>query len=374
VSQYASRIVRSLVVLTPLAGAGAPLLAQADPSPAEIDAIFAEWDRDDSPGCALGVYRDGEIVYEAGYGMANLDWGIPIEPSTVFYVGSVSKQFTAASIALLVRGGQLDLDDDVRDYIPELPVYDPPVTIDRLLHHTSGMPDMYRAMDAAGMNIYDPIDADEAISVLASQPLDFTPGERYSYSNGGYFLLAQVVERVSGMSFTDFTRENIFEPLGMSHTHFHSDPGHVIQRRAMSYERDDSGEIRQNYVSTFAFVGQGGLYTTVGDLIEWDRNFYENRVGGAGFTELQETRGQLNDGSTIPYALGLMHGEYRGAKFVGHTGGMMGFRAVLERYPEHHFSVATLCNQSQIDPARLARRVTDLYLGDVLDPASEPVG
>lgn len=359
-----------LLLLSLLASSvgGREARAQADPSPAEIDGIFAEWDRDDSPGCALGVYRDGEMVYEAGYGMANLDWGIPIEPSTVFYVGSVSKQFTAASIALLVRGGRLALDDDIREYIPELPAYDPPVTIDHLLHHTGGIPDMYRAMDAAGMSAYDPIDADEAISVLASQPLDFPPGDQFRYSNGGYFLLAQIVERASGMSFTEFTSENIFEPLGMSDTHFHGDAGHVIPRRAMSYERADSGEIKQNYSSTFSFVGQGGLYTTVGDLIRWDRNFYESRVGGPGFREVLETRGRLNDGETIPYAFGLTHGEYRGTPVVGHTGGMMGFRAVLLRLPEHRFSVATLCNQSETDPSELARGVLDLYLGNELDP------
>ncbi len=358
----------ALMAVAALVATAAPAAAQT-PSPAQIDAVFADLDRD-GPGCALGVYRDGELVYEKGYGSANLDWGIDIDPSTVFYVGSVSKQFTAAAIALLARGGRLSLDDDIRRWIPELPEYRTTVTVGHLVNHTGGIMDMYAAMMDSEMNIFDPIDSPEAIGVLASKPLDFDPGERWSYSNGGYFLLSQIVERASGMSFTEFTTRNIFEPLGMMDTHFHSDPGHVIPRRAMSYEADESGNIKQNYVSTFAFVGQGGLYSTVGDLIRWDRNFYESRVGGAGFSEYMETTGSLNDGSAIDYAFGLRHDEYRGQHTVGHSGGMMGFRAYMERFPDQHFTVATLCNQSEINPAALSRRVADLYLADVLEPES----
>lgn len=343
--------------------------AAQDPTPQQIDAVFSGLDRD-GPGCAVAVYRDGDLVFERGYGMANLDWGIEIDPSTVFYVGSVSKQFTAAAIALLARGGRLSLDDDVRKWIPELPEYPATVTVGHLVHHTGGIMDMYAAMLDSGMNIYDPIGADEAIEVLASKPLDFEPGERWSYSNGGYFLLSRIVERASGMSFTEFTTRNIFEPLGMGDTHFHSDPGHIIPRRAMSYEADEAGNMKQNYVSTFAFVGQGGLYTTVGDLIEWDRNFYESRVGGAGFREYMETTGVLNSGEAVDYAFGLRHDEYRGQATVGHSGGMMGFRAYLERFPDQHVTVATLCNQSQINPGELSRRVADLFLADVLEPGS----
>ncbi|MDH3732005.1 MAG: beta-lactamase family protein [Gemmatimonadota bacterium] len=346
-----------------------PLAAQ-DPSPAQIDAVFADFDAASSPGCALGVYRDGELVYEKGYGMANLDWGIEIDPSTVFYVGSVSKQFTAAAIALLARGGQLSLNDDIREFLPELPEYDTPVTVGHLVHHTGGMMDMYAAMMDSGMNIFDPIENGEAVEVLASKPLDFEPGDRFSYSNGGYFLLSQIVERASGMSFTEFTTTNLFEPLGMGDTHFHGDAGHIVPRRAMSYEGGNSGELRQNYVSTFGFVGQGGLYTTVGDLIKWDRNFYESRVGGAGFTEFVETRGVLNGGETIDYAFGLRHAVYRGQHTVGHSGGMMGFRAYMERFPDQRFTVSALCNQSEIDPGVLARKVADLYLADVLESGS----
>ncbi len=362
---------RTPVAIVGLALALGPGAGSAqDPTPDKVDAVFSGI-AGDGPGCAVGVYRDGDLVFEKGYGMANLDWGVEVDPSTVFYVGSVSKQFTAAAIALLARGGRLSLEDDVRKWIPELPEYPSTVTVEHLVHHTGGIMDMYAAMMDSGMNIYDPIDAEEAIAVLASKPLDFAPGERWSYSNGGYFLLAQIVERASGMSFTEFTTRNIFEPLGMTDTHFHSDPGHVVPRRAMSYEAHDSGEIKQNYVSTFAFVGQGGLYTTVGDLIKWDRNFYESRVGGAGFREFMETTGVLNDGGAVDYAFGLRHDEYRGQATVGHSGGMMGFRAYMERFPDQRLTVATLCNQSQINPGELSRRVADLFLADVLEPRLE---
>lgn len=337
------------------------------PSNEAIDAIFAQWDRPDSPGCVVGVYQDGQIVYSSGYGMANLDWGIPIEPSTVFYVGSVSKQFVATSIAILDRGGALSLDDDIRDHLPELPEYSTTVTIRHLVHHTGGMRDLYRAQLESGLDVFTPLSEHEAVEVLSNMPLDFQPGEQFSYSNGGYFLLAQIVERVSGMSFNEFTRANIFEPLGMGDSHFHDDPGHVIQGRAMSYEVDEeSGEVRQNYISTFNRVGPGGLYTTVGDLVKWDQNFYESRVGGPGFTEYMLTRGELNSGEAIPYAFALMHMDYRGQKVVDHSGGMMGFRADLVRFPDHHFSVSVLCNSSNINPSELTRRVADVYLSDVL--------
>jgi CubicO group peptidase (beta-lactamase class C family) len=347
----------------------APEITQATldgPSPASIDAIFAEWDSPDSPGCVLGVFRDGLIVYSKGYGMANLDWGVPIEPSTVFYVGSVSKQFVATSIAMLDRREAFSLDDDIRRYLPELREYSSPVTIRHLVHHTGGIRGLYRAQLDSGFGVYTPLSEEEAIAVLADKPLDFEPGDRFSYSNGGYFLLAQIVERVSGMSFNQFTRANIFEPLGMGDSHFHDDPGHVVKRRAMSYEVDDeTGEARQNYISTFNRVGPGGLYTTIGDLAQWDQNFYVSRVGGPGFTDYMLTRGTLNNGESIPYAFGLKHTDYRGLKVIDHAGGMMGFRADLVRFPGRHFSVAALCNSSNINPSALTRRVADLYLSDL---------
>lgn len=346
-----------------------PLEAQA-PAPEAIDAVFAEWDHPGSPGCALAVIRAGEILYENGYGQANLDWDVPITPSTVFYAGSVSKQFTAAAIALLAREGRISLDDDIRTYFPEIPDYGTPVTIRHLIHHTSGIGDTYRLMRDAGVDVASVFSDSQTVALIASQPaLDFEPGSRYRYSNGGYFLLSELVERVTGQSLRELARDRFFEPLAMRDTHFHDNAGHIVERRAMSYGGAGDAGFTQTYMTNFDKVGAGGLYTTVRDLARWDAEFYEETIGGPGFTGLLLTRGILNDGEVLPYAFALRHGEHRGEPTVGHSGSMMGFKAHLLRLPERRLTVATLCNLGSIDPGTLSHRVADLYL-DADEPPS----
>lgn len=334
-----------------------------DPTPAAIDDIFADQARPGSPGCAVAIVRQGRIVHERGYGYANLDWDIPITPSTVFYAGSVSKQFTAAAVALLHREGRLSLDDDIREYFPEIPDYGAPATIRHIIHHTSGIGDTYRLMRSAGVDVANVFSDSQTVVLIASQPsLDFPPGERFRYSNGGYFLLAELVERVTGQSLREFARERFFEPLGMRDTHFHDRPGHIVERRAMSYgTAGDSGFV-QTYMSNFDKVGAGGLYTTVRDLARWDAELYDETIGGPGFTDLLLTPGVLNDGEVLPYAFALRHGEHRGEPTVSHSGSMMGFKAYLLRLPERRLTVATLCNLESLDPGSLSHRVVDLYL------------
>src|SRR4051812_2885249 len=214
----------------------APAAAQAPRNPA-IDRVFAEWDKPTTPGCALGVVQDGRMVYERGYGMANLDYDIPNGPGMVYYIGSDSKQFTAAAVALLALRGQLSLDDDIRKYFPELPDYGTLIRVRHLIHHTSGIRDIYTLMSLRGDRLEDVFPDSEALALIFRQKgLAFTPGSAYSYSNSGYFLLAQLVKRVSGRSLREFTDAEFFQPLGMTSTHFHDDPGHVMKNRAMSYE------------------------------------------------------------------------------------------------------------------------------------------
>lgn len=354
-----------LVVLSARAGmAQEPAAIAQEPATAAIDSIFAAWDVPGSPGCAVAVIRAGEVVHEAGYGSANLDWDIPIAPSTVFYAGSVSKQFTAAAVALLAREGRISLDDDIRTYFPEIPEHEDPVTIRHLVHHTSGIGDTYRLMTAAGVDVSNVFSDSQTIALIADQPaLDFPPGERYRYSNGGYFLLSELVERVTGTSLREFAEQRFFQPLGMGDTHFHDQPGHVVERRAMSYGAGEDGAgFVQTYMTNFDKVGAGGLYTTVRDLARWDAEFYDQTVGGRGFTDLLLTQGILNDGEVLPYAFALRHGEHRGEPTIGHSGSMMGFKAYLLRLPERTLTVATLCNLGSIDPGALSRRVVDLYL------------
>jgi CubicO group peptidase (beta-lactamase class C family) len=335
------------------------------------DAIFAEWDRPDSPGCALGVYRDGSIVYARGYGMADLERGVPITPHTVFDIGSTSKQFAAASILLLAHDGALSLDDDVRKHVPEIPAYSRPITIRHLLHHTSGLRDYIGLLTLSGVRIDDVATSEDALAIIARQKeLNFDPGDEHLYSNSGYFLLSVIVERASGRSLRDFAHERIFEPLGMSRTHYLGSYDDIVPDRALAYSRRPNGELRTD-VSRWLQLGDGAVFTTVEELLLWDRNFYDPRVGGEGFLSELQGPGTLTNGEALTYALGLQVSEYRGERTVSHGGSWGGYRAELVRFPDQRFSVATLCNLGSTNPSRLARRVADIHLADALDPEAE---
>ena len=332
---------------------------------AQMDKIFEKWDKPDSPGCAFAVIKDGRIVYKHGYGMANLDHDVPITPSTVFYIASVSKQFTAAAIALLAQQGKLSLDDEVRNYVPELPDFGSPITIRHLIHHTSGLP----TWGAGGTRLDDEL---ELVSRL--KELNFPPGEKFLYSNRGYRLLALIVGRVSGQSLRAFTRAEIFEPLGMKNTHFRDDHGEIVKHLAYGYEPAKGDAFRRTIFKS-DIVGAGGLLSTVEDLALWQQNFYDQRVGGHALIEQLHQRGRLNNGEELEYAFGLVIREYRGLPIVEHGGYYLGYRTQLMRFPEQRFSVACLCNASTTlgeHPWQLARKVTDIYLAKELkEPADE---
>ncbi|HKW48553.1 MAG TPA: serine hydrolase domain-containing protein [Gemmatimonadaceae bacterium] len=359
----------ALGLLMSALGASSAVGQQFAASP-KVDKIFAEWDKPSSPGCALGVLQNDRFVYERGYGMANLDYDIPNSPTLVYYVGSDSKQFTAASIALLVLDGKIALDDDIRKYIPEMPDYGTPITVRHLIHHTSGIRDIYVLMSLGGLRLEDVFSDSEEIALIARQKeLNFKPGDDYLYSNSGYFLLAEIVKRVTGKSLRAFADERIFKPLGMTHTHFHDDPGHVMKGRAMSYEPDGKGGYRISYLQNFDKIGAGGLYTTVEDLEKWDKNFYTHQVGGDALQKMIHTRAVLNRGDTIAYAFGNNDTTYRGLRVDEHGGALMGYKAEILRFPEQHFSVLATCNLGSINPGPLAEQVADVYLGSKMGPA-----
>src|SRR5687768_11256733 len=217
----------ALMVLASIAGVRE---ARADARTDQVDALFAQMDGSRTPGCAVAVFQDGEIRYQRGHGMANLDHGIALQPSSVFHVASVSKQFTAAAVTLLAQEGRLSLDDPVRKYLPEVPDFGSPLTIRQLVHHTSGLRDQWQLLELSGWRYsHDLItDADVMSLVRRQKTLDFAPGSKYSYSNTGYTLLAQIVGRVSGRSFREFTTERLFAPLGMSSTHFRDDFTEIV--------------------------------------------------------------------------------------------------------------------------------------------------
>ena len=355
-------------LFTILIGATVAHSVSAQVTPAQVDQVFARWDRKDSPGCALGVVQNGAFLYQRGYGSANLDYGIPNGPDMTYYVGSVSKQFTAAAIALLVRDGRISLDDPVSKYMPEV-AHLPRMTIRQLVHHMSGLRDIYVLMSLAGIRMEDVLPQRDAINLIARQKeLNFTPGSEYLYSNSGYLFLAEIVKRVTGKSLRVFADERIFQPLGMTHTHFHDEPYHVLNNRVISYAPAENG-YRISYLLNFDKIGAGGLYTTLGDLLKWDQNFYQNKLG-TGFLEMMHTRGVLTSGDTLPYAFGLQIGAYRGLRTVRHSGSLMGFKADIVRFPEQHFSVITLCNLDDINPTALNNQVADLYLASRLGPVA----
>jgi CubicO group peptidase (beta-lactamase class C family) len=348
-----------------------PLWAAPGDLTSQVDQVFAELNRPDSPGCALAVVRDGAIVYSKGYGMASLEHAVRITPQTVFDIGSTSKQITAASILLLAQDGKLSIDDDVRKFIPEIPDYGTPVTLRHLLHHTSGIRDYIALLTLGGINVEDVATDDDALRAIARQKsLDFKPGDEHSYSNSGYFLLSLVVKRASGKTLREFAQKRIFGPLGMTSTQFFDDHTLVIPRRASSYEPHPDGGFRAS-IANWEQTGDGAVQTTVEDLAKWDQNFYDPKVGEARLIEELQTSGALNGGEKIPYARGLFVGEYRGLRRVAHGGAWAGFRAEMVRFPDERFSVITLCNLGSADSSGLAGQVADLYLADKLKPAEE---
>lgn len=333
-----------------------------------VDQIFAPWDRPGSPGAAVAIARNGEVVYEKGYGHAQLEYDVPIQPSTIFHVASVSKQFTAFAVTMLSVQGELSLDDDVRTHIPELPDFGPTIRIRHLIHHTSGLRDQWNLLALAGWRLDDVITRDQILRLVTrQQELNFEPGAEYLYCNTGYTLLAEIVARTTGQSFPDWTRENLFEPLGMTRTHFHDDHEEIVPGRAYSYADDPDGGYRKAVLS-YANAGATSLFTTAADLTRWMHNLDTGRVGGPEVLELVHTRGVLNDGDTIPYAFGLAHGTFRGLATVGHGGADAGFRSNVVRFPGQGLSIAVLSNMASFNAAGIAYQVAEAYVADALAP------
>lgn len=334
----------------------------------KVDQLFAQWDKPDSPGAALIVVKDGVPVYKRGYGIANLEYNIPITPPTVFHVASVSKQFTAFAITLLASQGKLSLDDDIRKHLPEVPDFGKKITIRHLIHHTSGLRDQWELLAMAGWRLDDVITKEHILKMVRHQKeLNFDPGQEYLYSNTGYTLLAVIVERVTGQSFRQYTQENIFKPLGMTNTHFHDDHEMIVKNRAYSYDPDEKEGFRLSALN-YANVGATSLFTTVEDLAKWMRNFDNAKLGGAAVIEQMYQQGVLNNGKKITYAFGLDIGMYKGLKRVAHSGGDAAYRSHVLWFPEQKFAVAVLSNMGTFNPGRLAQQVADIYLADKLAP------
>ncbi len=345
----------------------APEAVVDDATKARVNKVFAEYDKSGSPGCALGVIRDGRILYRNGYGSANLDYRLPLTPNSIFDIGSTSKQFSAMSILLLEKDGKLNIDDDIRKYVPEIPQYAAgTITIQHLLNHTSGLRDYLALARLALKRADDFYTDDDVLAMIARQKeLNFAPGSEYLYSNSGYFLLSTIVKRASGgKTLRQFAEERILKPLGMGATHFHDDHTEIVRNRATGYGRvaeTTPPRIKIN-MSTLDMVGDGGIYTSIGDLAKWDQNFYTHKVGGEAILTRMQTPSKLSSGKEIAYGLGLVIEPYRGLPSISHGGSWAGFRAELLRFPSERFSVICLCNLATANPSRLARQVADIFL------------
>jgi CubicO group peptidase (beta-lactamase class C family) len=356
-----------------IAGSAGARLNDSAPNPSTIDAIFQDLTKPGSPGCALGVYRDGAVIYAKGYGLANIEENVAISPQTVFDVASMSKQFTAASILLLQKQGKLAISDDIRKYIPEIPNYGHTITILNLLNHTSGLRDYLSLMELAGTNTDSVTTDEDALAFIVRQKsLNFAPGDEWLYSNTGFFLLSVIVKRVSGETLRTFAANNIFRPLGMTHTEYRQDHTSLVANRAPAYDLNANKNGYVLDVSYFEQTGDGAVHTSVEDLARWDENFYTAHVGGAELIkELQQTA-TLNNGKALTYAKGLVVSEYRGLRTVSHSGSWGGYRGQLVRFPNQHFSVACLCNLGTANPSKRTLRVADIYLADLMKTPTQP--
>lgn len=330
----------------------------------KVDSIFTGYNKTNSPGCALAILKDGKIIYEKGYGISNLEYNIPIKPSSIFHVASISKQFTAAAIIRLSLEGKLSLNDDIRKYLPEVPDFGHTITFNHLLHHTSGLRDQWELQSLAGWREGDLITEKDIMEMLVRQKsLNFLPGDEEVYCNTGYTLLGIAVNRISGVSLKEYVDSVFFKPLGMTSTHFNSNHAEIILNRTSAYQKNENGKWEKS-IPVFDTYGATSLFTTVEDLSKWDENFYTKKVGGANFIHGMLVTGVLNNNTQQTYASGLYTETHKGYKTVQHSGADAGYRSIFIRFPDEHFSVILLANLANIRVKTLAYKVADAFLID----------
>jgi len=329
----------------------------------KIDKLFAKYDFKNGPGLSLAVIKDGAIVYKKGFGIANLEYGIPITTSTVFQVASVSKQFTVFSILLLEQEGKLSIDDDIRKYLPEIPDYGHKITLRNLANHTSGIRDNTDLANLIGTSESDLFRNEEAVKLITSQKgLNFIPGDQFQYCNSGYILLAEIVKRVSGQSFAEFTQSRIFKPLKMVNSQFVDKPEIIIKNRAYSYDKYENTYYKN--ILNHSFVGSTGLNTTIDDLSLWAINFKKKTIANDAIFNKMKEKSRLNNGELIPYGLGLENQVYKGLDIVFHGGGIGRYGSRILIIPEQNFSIVYMCNSHEFHPFDIVYPIIDYYLAD----------
>ena len=360
----------ALVVPTAAAAAQGTL---PDSLARRVDAVFAAYTAPGSPGCAVGVRRDGAVVLERGYGLAELEHAAPFTATTVSEAGSVTKQVVALATRLLEQEGKLSLDDDVRRWVPELPALGTPITLRQLIQHTSGLRDQWSLIDLVHPRAASVVQTvpDVLALVVRQRALNFAPGSEWLYSNTGYLLLAVTIERASGQPLARFAAERIFTPLGMTRTQFRDDHTRIVPGRAAAY----TGSATRGYrllMPEYDVIGSGGVLTTVGDLLRLEANYESGAVGGKALVTAMADSARLTDGRRVPYAYGLVNGTHRGAVTISHGGSTAGYRAHLLRVPARRSAVTVLCNVTTVDAEALALRTAEAAIPEAFpEPTPE---
>lgn len=346
----------------------------ADDLETSIDTALKRFDRPDAPGVAVGVVKEGEILYAKGWGMADLEHDLPLTPDSVFDIASVSKQFAGLAIAMLEEDGKLRVTDPIRDHVAGLPDAFEPVQLHHLLHHTSGIRDWPGAFVLAGRRFDDVITFQDILALAKRQEaLSFVPGEMYSYSNTGYNLLARTVETVTGSGFSDWMQARVFQPLEMSSTHFYKEHDALIKKRARSYNGSFDGPF-QNVGDQLTALGSSSLYSSVNDLLKWMIHFDQPKIAPAFVIKTMMTPGQLSNGQSAGYGYGLSVGHLRGALRISHSGGWAGFRTYLLYYPPFKVGVVVLSNWAGANVSSLADQVASDVIQDDLPLESDHPG
>ncbi len=337
----------------------------------EVDELLKKYDQPDEPGFSIGIVEKGKLVYAKGFGAANLDHQIPNDEHTVFRIASTSKQFTAACIFLLEEQGKLDLDKSLRSIYPDFPAYADKITIRQLVHHTSGIRDYLTLAYLSGLDDNTSYYTDETIMewLIHQKETNFEPGSEYTYSNSGYWLLGQIVEKISGENMAVFARKHIFEPLEMENTHFHNNPNQIVKNRATGYtDVEDRFEISR---TVLPMIGDGGIFTTIVDFNKWVDELSKPSKLSATFWKNMKTRGRLNNGSEINYAGGLDYGSYKGIKKIGHNGAFVGYLANFDYFPEEELAIFCFTNRNDVGPWTITNQILAILFKDKLESKEE---
>jgi CubicO group peptidase (beta-lactamase class C family) len=333
----------------------------------KIDSLFVKWNTNNSPGCTVGIIRNDSIIFSKGYGMANLEYAVSNEPQTLFHMASISKQFTAYSIVLLARKGELRLDDDIRKWIPWFPDLKEKITIRNLLNHTNGIRDQWQLLAISGTRMDDVITQDQIIKILGKQKaLNFNPGDKYSYSNSAYTMLAEIVKSVSGQTLRKFTDSAIFKPLGMTKTHFHDDYREIERNRSYSYDRIDSNHF-SNAILSYSVAGPTSLITNINDMSKWIINFYDHKVGDQKDIDQLTQKGVLNSGKALTYALGIVNDTWHGWRQYSHAGSDAGYRTQLSVFPDLKMGFIVFSNVDDLNAGSRLYEVAGLFVKDTAE-------